>query len=70
MENSSNNKPPKKVNEPEIVFKSKSEIEKEEESNSILNQLLEIGIKQCENGETRPHEEVMAEMKRKFNWSF
>lgn len=69
MENSSNNKPPKKVNEPEIVYKSQSEIE-EQESNSILNQLLEIGIKQCENGETRPHEEVMAEMKRKFNWSF
>lgn len=70
MENSSNNKPPKKVNEPETVYKSQSKIEKEEESNSILNQLLEIGIKQCENGETRPHEEVMAEMKRKFNWSF
>ena len=66
MENSSNNKPPKKVNEPEIVYKSQSEIE-EEESNSILNQLLEIGIKQCENGETRLHEEVMAEMKLKYN---
>lgn len=70
MENSSNNKPPKKVNEPQTVYKSQSENEKEEESNSILNQLLEIGIKQCKNGETRPHEEVMAEMKRKFNWSF
>ena len=70
MENSSNNKPPKKVNEPETVYKSQSEIEKEEDSNSILNKLLEIGLKQIENGETRPHEEVMAEMKRKFNWSF
>ena len=67
MENSSNNKPPKKVNEPEIVYKSKSEIEKEEDSNSILNQLLAIGLKQIENGETRSHEEVMAEMKLKYN---
>lgn len=67
MENSSNNKPPKKVNEPEIVYKSQSEIEKAEESNSILNQLLAIGLKQIENGETRPHEEVMAEMKLKYN---
>ena len=67
MENFSNNKPPKKVNEPETVYKSQSEIEKEEESNSILNQLLEIGLKQIENGETRPHEEVMAEMKLKYN---
>lgn len=67
MENSSNNKPPKKVNEPETVYKSQSEIEKEDESNSILNQLLEIGLKQIENGETRPHEEVMAEMRLKYN---
>jgi hypothetical protein len=70
MENPSNKKPTKKVTEPETVYKSKSEIEKEDESNMILNQLLEISIKQCENGETRPHEEVMAEMKRKYNWSF
>jgi hypothetical protein len=67
MKNSSNNKPPKKVNEPETVYKSQSEIEKEDESNSILNQLLEIGLKQIENGQTRPHEKVMAEMKLKYN---
>ena len=67
MENPLNKKPPKKVNEPETVYKSQSEIEKEDESNSILNQLLEIGLKQIENGETRPHEEVMAEMKLKYN---
>lgn len=69
MENPSNNKPTKKVNEPETVYKSISEIE-EEESNSILNQLLEIGLKQIENGETRPHEEVMAEMKLKYNLKY
>lgn len=67
MENSSNNKPSKKVNEPETVYKSQSEIEKEEDSNSILNQLLAIGLKQIENGETRPHEVVMSEMRLKYN---
>ncbi len=67
MENSSKNNPQKKVNEPETVYKSKSEIDNEEESNSVLNRLLEIGLKQIENGETRPHEVVMAEMKLKYN---
>ena len=70
MENTSKNNPPKKVTEPETVYKAKSEFENQEESNSVLNQLLDIAIKQCENGETRPHDEVMAEIKRKFNWSF
>jgi len=67
MENPSKINPPKKVNEPETVYKSKSETDNDEESNSILNRLLEIGLKQIENGETRPHEEVMAEMKLKYN---
>ena len=67
MENQSKNNPPKKVNEPETVYESKSEIENQEDSNSVLNRLLEIGLKQIENGETRPHEVVMAEMKLKYN---
>lgn len=67
MENSSKDNQSKKVNEPDTVYKSQSEIQKEEESNSILNQLLEVGLKQIENGETRPHEEVMAEMRAKYN---
>lgn len=67
MENSSKNNPSKKVNEPETVYKAKSETNNEEESNSVLNRLLEMGLKQIENGETRPHEVVMAEMKLKYN---
>ena len=67
MVNSSKDNQLKKVNEPETVYKSQSEIQKENESNSILNQLLEIGLKQIENGETRPHEKVMAEMRLKYN---
>ena len=70
MENTSNNNPSKKVNEPETVYTSKSETDNDEESDSVLNRLLDIGLKQIENGETRTHEVVMAEMKRKFNWSF
>lgn len=42
MENLSKNNPHKKVNEPETIYKSKSEIDNEEESNLVLNQLLEI----------------------------
>ncbi len=67
MENSSKDNQPKKVKEPDTVYKSQSEIEKEDESNLILNQLLEIGLKQITNGETSPHEVVMAEMKLKYN---
>ena len=67
MENSSKNNSQKKVTEPQTVYKSKSEIDNEEESNSVLNRLLEIGLKQIENGETRPHEVVMAEMRFKYN---
>jgi hypothetical protein len=66
MENSSKNNSLKKVNEPEAVYKSKTEIDNEEESISVLNRLLEIGLQQIENGETRPHEVVMAEMKLKY----
>lgn len=67
MENASKNNPPKKVNEPETIYKSKSETDNEEESNSVLNRLLEMGLKQIENGETRPHEVVMSEMRLKYN---
>ena len=67
MENNSKQNSSKKLHEPATVYKSKSEIESEDDSNSILNQLLEIGLKQIENRETRPHEVVMAEMKLKYN---
>jgi hypothetical protein len=56
------------VNESQAVYSIESKAD--DEWNSLpekLKQLLEIGIKQCEKGETRPHEEVMAEMKLRFN---
>lgn len=39
-----------------------------EELNPVLAQLLEIGLKQIELGQTKPHEQVMAEMKKKYNF--
>jgi hypothetical protein len=32
-----------------------------------LQELLEIGIKQCEEGKLTSHEEFMAEVKKKYN---
>ena len=34
----------------------------------VLVQMLEIGLKQIELGQTKPHEQVMAEMKKKYNF--
>ena len=42
--------------------------EKEEEMHPILIQLLEKAIKESEQGLGRPHKEVWAEMKAKFNF--
>ena len=35
----------------------------------ILKQLLEKGIKQCEEGQLIPHEKVMSDIKKRFNIS-
>ncbi len=32
-----------------------------------LQDLLEMGLKQCEEGKFTPHEQVMAEIKQKYN---
>ena len=42
--------------------------EEEEEMHPILIQLLEKAIKESEQGFGRPHKEVWAEMKAKFNF--
>ena len=34
----------------------------------VLVQMLEIGLKQIELGQTKPHEQVMVEMKKKYNF--
>lgn len=41
-----------------------------EEMHPILKQLLEQSIKEADAGLCIAHEEVMAEMKRKYNWNF
>jgi hypothetical protein len=62
-----------KVEESSTVYKSKTDLEKEKSENDwidlpeILQQLIEKGIKQCESGQTKPHAQVMAEMKKRFN---
>lgn len=33
----------------------------------IVQQLIEKGIEQSERGETKPHEQVMSEIKKKYN---
>ncbi|AOW10998.1 hypothetical protein [Flavobacterium gilvum] len=35
----------------------------------ILQQLIEKGIKQCDEGELIPHEKVMSDIKKRFNIS-
>lgn len=72
MENSSNNKPPKKVNEPEIVYKSKSEIEEADAFQHLPNYVkerLELALQESEKGLGKLHAQVMAEVKAKYNFS-
>ena len=41
-----------------------------DEIHHVLKQLLEQSLKEADKGFGIPPEEVMAEIKRKFNWSF
>lgn len=41
-----------------------------DEIHHVLKQLLEQSLKEADKGLGIPPEEVMAEIKRKFNWSF
>jgi hypothetical protein len=62
-----------KVEESSTLYKSKTDLEKENSATDcdnlpeILQQLIEKSIKQCEAGQTKPHAQVMAEMKVRFN---
>ncbi|TRX36787.1 hypothetical protein FNW52_05990 [Flavobacterium sp. ZT3R18] len=69
-----------KVEESATLYQSKTDLEKEnlEKENSdtdwddlpeTLNQLLEKGLKQCEEGKLIPHEKVMSDIKKRFNIS-
>ena len=58
-----------KVEEPTDLYQTTPESKiVSEELNPILVQLLEIGLKQIELGQTKPHNQVMAEMKKKYNF--
>lgn len=58
-----------KIEEPAESYEvtPKSEVSSEE-LHPVLVQMLEIGLKQIELGQTKPHEQVMAEMKKKYNF--
>ncbi len=66
MENPSKNNSQKKVTEPETVYKSKSEIDNEDEMHPVLRKLLEKSIKQHEQGLVYTHEEAMQIIKDKY----
>jgi hypothetical protein len=57
-----------KVEEPNVVYNNHTVSENETELHPVLIQMLEIGLKQIELGQTKPHEQVMAEMKKKYNF--
>jgi|GEM_PF-1787537 len=62
-----------KVEESASVYKSKADLDSGSSNldwdnlPDILKQLLEKGIKHCEDGELIPHEKVMGDIKKKFN---
>jgi len=57
-----------KVEEPTVEYNKIESSTIENQSNSVLDQLLQIGLKQIESGQTKPHEQVMKEMKLKYNF--
>jgi hypothetical protein len=68
-------KKPNKINfdlaqEPTTDYKKGTDfsIDNEEEMHPILVQLLEKALKESEQGLGRPHKEVWAEMKAKYNF--
>ena len=72
MENPLNKKPPKKVNEPETVYKSQSETELEDAFDYLpahVKERLEKALKESAKGVGKPHAQVMAEVKAKYKLS-
>lgn len=62
-----------KVEEPATIYHSESHVfqKSEEEWNEMpeqLKQLIDVGLKQIELGQTKSHEQVMAEMKLKHSF--
>ena len=65
-----------KVEEPTFDYKPTlidAKLATDEEWESMpeqLKKLIEIGMEQCQLGQTKPHEQVMAEMKKKYNFKY
>ena len=69
MENPSKNNSQKKVNEPETVYKSKTEIvNEEEEMHPVLIELIEKSKKQHKQGLSFSHEEAIKMIKDKYDF--
>ena len=60
-----------KIEEPSEIYEVTQNNEATSEAlHPVLIQLLEIGLKQIENGEVRTHDEVMADMKKNYKFNF
>jgi hypothetical protein len=60
-------KNPDFLQEPATEYQSKSEIAVEDEMTELLEKLIKKGLEQIERGETKPHAQVIAEMRIKHN---
>jgi hypothetical protein len=58
---------PDYLQEPVTEYQSKSEIAVEDEMAELLEKLIKKGLEQIERGETKPHAQVIAEMRIKHN---
>ena len=61
---------PSYVQEPETIYETKQEIVQKKntpEQEILLQKLLALGLKQSEMGLGQSHEDVMAEIKKKYN---
>ena len=66
----STNKNPDFLQEPVTEYQSKSEIAIEDEMEELLEKLIKKGLEQIERGETKPHAQVIAEMRIKHNLKY
>lgn len=72
MENPSKNNSQKKVNEPETIYKSKSETEQGDAFDYLptrVKERLEKALEESAKGLGKPHAQVMAEVKARYNLS-
>ena len=64
-----------KVEESSTVYQSKGDLEREnpnadwDKLPEVVQQLIEKGIKQCDDSQLIPHEKVMRDIKKRFNIS-